>query len=161
MKKPMILATMREAERVQEEAGLKSRVIIVHHLPTVIRLDYIQYLNKELKIKILEIAEKHLLDFCTRNREYLDCFFTLALENVFPKYFTNSDDYATINMFHPLEMFRLRNYEIKLLLIFLIITYIQIICCMGKETWWETLTDKFMEQLHPRGMNVSIFLQIL
>jgi hypothetical protein len=48
---------------VHEECGFKSKVVIVHHLPSVISFGEIQYLNKELKYKTLENAEKHLLDF--------------------------------------------------------------------------------------------------
>lgn len=110
----LILATIMEAKMVHEECRFENKIVIVHHLPSVISLDEIPYLNKEHKFKILENAEKNLLDFYMRNSEYFGSFCTLTLENVFPKYFTNGNNYATANMFHPLEMIRLRNYGIKL-----------------------------------------------
>jgi hypothetical protein len=108
----LIFATINEAEMVREKCGLKSEAVIVYHLPSVISLGEIQYLNKELKFRILKDAENHLLDFYRRNSERIDGSYILTLENVFPKYYTYN--YATINMFHPFEMIRLRNFGIKL-----------------------------------------------
>lgn len=108
-----ILSTLREAEIIHRECGFKNKIIIVYHLPSVISLDEISYLDKERKSRIIESAERHLIDFCRRNTSYFSSFATLTVENVFPKYFTNGDSYATVGMFHPLEMIRLRKYGIK------------------------------------------------
>lgn len=70
------------------KGGLKNKVVIVHHLPSVISSDEIPYLDRARKFEILERAEKDFLDFMS-NREYIKRFSTLTLENVFPKHFTN------------------------------------------------------------------------
>jgi len=110
-----ILATILEAEIISKECGFINKVVIVYHLPSVVSVDQIPYLNKELKFRILEEAEKHLIDFCRQYNKYFNSFATLTLENVFPKYFQNTDgsSYATVNMFHPLELTRLKNYGIR------------------------------------------------
>lgn len=109
-----ILVTLREAEIIHRECGFKNKIIIVYHLPSVISLFEISYLDKERKSRIVESAEGHLIDFCRRNTSYFSSFATLTIENVFPKYFTNGDGaYATVGMFHPLEMTRLRKYGVK------------------------------------------------
>ena len=110
----LIFATINEAEIVREKCSLESKSIIVYHLPSVISFGEIQYLNKELKFRILKDAENHLLDLYKRNSERIDRSSILTLENVFPKCYTYGGNYATINMFHPFEMIRLRNFGIKL-----------------------------------------------
>ncbi|MGH9988310.1 MAG: hypothetical protein ACRD8W_30620, partial [Nitrososphaeraceae archaeon] len=109
-----ILATIREAEIIYRECGFKNKVVIVYHLQSVISVDQIPSLNIELKFRILEKAERNLIDFCLRYKDYFNSFAILTLENVFPKYFQNADDgnYATVNMFHPAEMIRLKKYGI-------------------------------------------------
>jgi hypothetical protein len=107
-----ILATLNEAEMVFDEAGIEDKVAIVHHLPSVIGSDEIPHLNSYQKFQILENAERHLLDFYRRNSNYFSSFAIFTLENVFPKYFTTTENYATINMFHPIEMIRLREHGI-------------------------------------------------
>jgi hypothetical protein len=110
-----ILATMKEVELVREKCGLKSKVVIVYHLPSVISLDKIPFLDRNHKFEILGDTEKNLLDFYITNSEYIGSTSVFTLENVFPKYFTSGDNnYATINMFHPLEMVRLRKFGIKI-----------------------------------------------
>lgn len=109
-----ILATIREAEIIHTECGFRNKAIIVYHLPSVIGIDEISYLNKELKYRILENAEGYLIEFYQRNSGYFDSFATLTIENVFPRYFTDGNNYyATVSTFHPLEMIRLRKYGIK------------------------------------------------
>jgi len=107
-----ILATIKEAEILYRECGFKNKLVIVYHLPSVITIDQIPSLNKELKFRILEKAEKNLIDFYLQYKDYFNSFANLTLENVFPKYFQNADDgnYATVNMFHPAEMIRLKKY---------------------------------------------------
>jgi hypothetical protein len=107
-----ILATLNEVEMVYEETGFKDKVVIVHHLPSVIGSEEIPHLDSDQKFQILENAERHLLDFYRRNSNYFSSIAILTLENVFPKYFTNKENYATINMFHPIEMIRLREHGI-------------------------------------------------
>ncbi len=110
----LILSTLREAELVYDECGFKNKVVIVYHLPSVISLEEIPYLSKELKFKYLEKAEEYLLNFYEKNRSYFESFAVLTLENVFPKCFTNGRNYSTINMFHPFEMIRLNKFGIKI-----------------------------------------------
>jgi hypothetical protein len=108
----MILATLREAEMVFENTELEDRVVIVYHLPSVIGLNEITHLNSNMKFKILENAERHLLEFYRRNCHYFSRFAIFTLENVFPKYYTSTETFSTINMFHPMEMIRLREHGI-------------------------------------------------
>jgi hypothetical protein len=107
-----ILATLNEAEMVFEDTELEDKVAIVYHLPSVIGAHEIAHLNSKQKFKILENAERHLLDFYRGNSHYFSRFAIFTLENVFPKYFTCTETYATINMFHPIEMIRLREHGI-------------------------------------------------
>lgn len=111
----LILDTVEEAEIIYRECGFKNKVVLVYHLPSIISCDKILYLNKELKFGILESAERHLVDFCRQYKDYFNSFAILTVENVFPKYFqsTEAGNYATVNMFHPAEMIRLRRYGIK------------------------------------------------
>jgi hypothetical protein len=112
----LILGTVREAEIIHRECRFKNKVVIVCHLPSIISADEIHYFNKAVKFSILEKAEEHLIDFYQHYQDYLTSFATLTLENVFPKYFfhnTNAGSYATVNMFHPAEMIRLKEYGIK------------------------------------------------
>ena len=111
-----ILTTISEADIVYEESGLGNKVTIIYHLPSVIDFNEIPYLNRELKFKILQSAESSFIEFHTINSSNFSSFCTMALENVFPKYFINGRGYATINMFHPFEMIRLREYGIKVTL---------------------------------------------
>jgi hypothetical protein len=108
-----IITTIKEAERVYEECRLENKVIIVYHLPSVISFDEIPYLNRDLKFKILDNAERCFLEFYQRNNNDITRSCTLTLENAFPKYFMDNSYYASINMYHPLEMIRLRKYGIK------------------------------------------------
>jgi hypothetical protein len=78
----------------------------------VIGLEEILYLNRELKFKILEGAERMLVDFNEKNRSYFESFAKLTVENVFPKFFRNGRSYSTINMFHPSEIIRLNRFGI-------------------------------------------------
>jgi hypothetical protein len=112
--KDSLLATLREAELVYNECAFKDKVVIVYHLPSVISLEEIHYLNKELKFKILEKAEQYLLDFNEQNRSYFESFAMLTVENVFPKYYGNGLNYSTINMFHPLEIIKLNKSGINM-----------------------------------------------
>jgi hypothetical protein len=107
-----LLATLREAELVHTECGLRHRVTIVYHLPSVISFKQIPNLNKVLKFKILQNSELDFLEFQDRKRDYFESFATLTVENVFPKYFTTGSKYSTINMFHPLELIRLSEFGI-------------------------------------------------
>ncbi|MGC1131859.1 MAG: hypothetical protein WA941_03465 [Nitrososphaeraceae archaeon] len=108
-----LLATLLEAELVHTECGLKDKVVIVYHLPSVIGFDESLYLNRELKFKILENSERELLGFQDKKCDYFDGFATLTVENVFPKYFTTAGTrYSTINMFHPSELIRLGKFGI-------------------------------------------------
>jgi hypothetical protein len=107
-----ILATLNEVEMVHEQCGLEEKVVVVHHLPSVIGSDEIPRLDSDLKFQILGNAERHLLDFYRRNSNYFSRFAIFTLENIFPKYFTSTETYATINMFHPIEMIRLREHGI-------------------------------------------------
>lgn len=109
-----LLATLREAELVHTECGLKDEVVIVYHLPSVIGLEEIPNLNKGLKFKILENSEQELLSFQDKKCDYFDGFATLTVENVFPKYFTAGTRYLTINMFHPSELIRLDKFGIEI-----------------------------------------------
>jgi hypothetical protein len=102
-----LLATLMEAELVQKEFGLKNKVLIVYHLPSVISLEEIRHLDKEKKYRILVHSENILLKFIKDNGAYFDSFATITVENVFPKYYTSGIEYATINMCHPLELVRL------------------------------------------------------
>lgn len=111
-----ILTTISEAEIVYEESGLRNNVTTVYHLPSVIGCNEIPYLNRELKFKILRNAESSFIEFYLTNSSNFESFCTITVENVFPKYFVNGMGYATINMFHPLEMIRLREYGIKVTL---------------------------------------------
>ena len=81
-----ILATIKEVELVREICGLKSKVVIVYHLPSIISADKIPLLDRNLKFEILGDAEKNLVDFYITNRKYLNSFSIFTLENVFPKY---------------------------------------------------------------------------
>lgn len=58
-----IITTIKEAERVYEGCGLEDKVIVVYHLPSVISFDEIPYLNRDLKFKILDNAERCFLEF--------------------------------------------------------------------------------------------------
>ncbi len=112
----LILGTAKEAEMIYDEGGFKNKVVLVYHLPSVISIEEIYHFDREMKFRILEKAEKHLIDFCQQYREYLTSFAILTLENVFPKYFLQNMDaegYATVNMFHPAEMIRLKGYGVK------------------------------------------------
>lgn len=81
-----LLATLWEAELVHTECGLRHRVTIVYHLPSVISFKQIQNLNKFLKFKILQNSELDLLGFQDRKRDYFESFATLTVENVFPNF---------------------------------------------------------------------------
>jgi hypothetical protein len=111
-----ILTTISEADIVYKELGLRNKVTIVYHLPSVIGCNEIHYLNRELKYKILRNAESSFIEFFNTNSINFKSFCTMTVENVFPKYFVNGNGYATINMFHPLEMIRLKGYGIKVTL---------------------------------------------
>jgi hypothetical protein len=107
-----LLAVLKEAEMVHAECSLTDKVVIVYHLPSVIGFEEISYLDKELKFKILEGAERMLIDFNEKNMSYFECFAKLTVENVFPKFFRNGLNYSTINMFHPSEIIRLNRFGI-------------------------------------------------
>jgi hypothetical protein len=107
-----LLATLMEAELVQKESGLKNKVLIVYHLPSVISLEEIGQLDKEKKYRILADSENVLLKFIKDNGAYFDSFATITVENVFPKYYISGIEYATINMCHPLELVRLSKFGI-------------------------------------------------
>lgn len=108
-----LLATLTEAEVVQKECGLKNKVLIVYHLPSVISLKEIGQLDREKKYKILADSENVLLKFIKDNGAYFDRFATITVENVFPKYYSTSGiEYATINMGHPSELVRLSKFGI-------------------------------------------------
>ncbi|MGH9953877.1 MAG: hypothetical protein ACRD5J_19855, partial [Nitrososphaeraceae archaeon] len=94
----------------------RNYVTLVYHLPSVIGCNEIPYLNRELKFKILRNTESSFIELYMTNSSSFKSFCTMTVENVFPKYFANGMSYATINMFHPLEMIRLREYGIKVTL---------------------------------------------
>lgn len=109
----LLLATLAEAELVQKECGLKNKVLIVYHLPSVISLKEIGQLEKEKKFRTLADSENVLLKFIKDNGAYFDRFATITIENVFPKYYSTSGlEYATINMCHPSELVRLSKFGI-------------------------------------------------
>ena len=111
-----VLTTISEADIVYKQSGLRNNVTIIYHLPSVIGCNEIPYLNRELKFKILCNAESSFIKLYMTNSSNFKSFCTMTVENVFPKYFANDMSYATINMFHPFEMIRMRKYGIKVTL---------------------------------------------
>jgi hypothetical protein len=65
-----ILATLNEVEMVHEQTGLGDKVVIVHHLPSVIGSNEFPHPNSDQKFQILECAERHFLDFYRRSSNY-------------------------------------------------------------------------------------------
>jgi hypothetical protein len=105
--------TIIEAEKVFYDAGLKHQIIIVFHLTNFIREEELP-ISKEIKYKIMKKTEKAFLGF-NDNSVHGDLrdsrkHYILAVENSYPKYFLN---YATVNLFHPIELTEYNKYGIK------------------------------------------------
>jgi hypothetical protein len=102
-----------EAEKVFYDAGLKHQIIIVFHLANFIREEELP-ISKEIKYEMMKKTQKAFLGFSNNSilGDLKDSrkHYILAVENSYPKYFLN---YATVNLFHPIELTEYNKYGIK------------------------------------------------
>jgi len=108
-----ISETIIEAEKVFRDAGLKHQIIIVFHLTNFIHEEELP-ISKETKYKMMKKTERSFLGF-SDNRIHGDLkdsrkHYVLAVENSYSKYFLN---YATVNLFHPIELTKYSKYGIR------------------------------------------------
>lgn len=123
-----ILITIKEAEKVYNEANLKHKVIIVFHVNGFIPKEDVPLLTKETKSKVVKRLESYLIDYLYHNNnniisnldqninEQQHCYcHLLAVENTYPKPFTNS--HQLIGLYHPTELLELnKKYNVKVTL---------------------------------------------
>lgn len=98
--------------KVFYDAGLKNQIIIVIHLTNFIGEEELP-ITKEIKYKMMKETEKAFLGFSDNSISDLRDgrkHYILAVENSYPKYFLN---YATTNLFHPIELTEYNKYGIK------------------------------------------------
>jgi len=107
-----ISQTITEAEKVFHDAGLKHQIIIVFHLSNFIHREELP-ITKEKKYKMMKKTKeafRALSDYSISDVRDNQKHYILALENSYPKYFLN---YATVNLFNPIELTEYKKYGIN------------------------------------------------
>ena len=121
-----LLVTIKEAEKVYSDANLKHKIIIVFHVTGFIPKQGVPLLTKETKSKVVKRLESSLIDYLYNNNNNIisnldqnineqQYYYLLAVENSYPKPFTNS--HQLIGLYHPTELLELnKKYNVKVTL---------------------------------------------
>ena len=120
-----ILVTIKEAEKVYSDANLKHKIIIVFHVTGFIPKQDVPLLTRETKSKVVKRLEASLIDYLYNNNNIIsnldqnineqEYYYLLAVENSYPKPFTNS--HQLIGLYHPTELLELnKKYNVKVTL---------------------------------------------
>jgi sugar phosphate isomerase/epimerase len=108
--KESLALTVREAQAVRKQAGLKNKVVIVFHLTSYVSSEEMPRTH-EAKLALYQAAEQELLKFFGSGQETDGCI--LAVENTYPRL---DGDSASVGPFHPADLCRMEKHGVRTVL---------------------------------------------